>query len=111
MHNIIRKQNEDGTEAFELLVSKYSFLSNIRRCTPGPTAAREDSNGTSDQELLLHFRSYHSMGQREDAEVINIKEIVHTEHLTESPESLVDIIEYRASVPKGLFYEIPENNS
>ena len=83
------------------MISKYSSLSNLRPCVSATTVGH--SPGTSEKELLLHFRNFSSMGQEEDAEVVNVKEIIKTEWLPDDENAPFDIVEYRTSVPKGMF--------
>ena len=107
VRNIVRRRNDDGTEAIELLILKHSFLSDISPCAP----TSKDSTSASKQELVLHFRDFNSMGRQEDAEVIYVKEILHAKHLTEDLEAYFDIVEYRVSFPSGKFYEVTKDVS
>jgi hypothetical protein len=82
-----------ASKNYRLFVTKYSFL---KSSTLVETSTREaeDINSFSSQELLLHFGDFGSMGEKQDAEIINISDIAAAQDLRMNPNSSADVVEY-----------------
>lgn len=80
IHEISYCGNEYETGTANLLVSKYSRFASIYPLSRQLATGNEDIL-TDSRELLLHFENFEKMGSRDDAEVIQLDDIVHAAEL------------------------------
>ena len=88
-------EEQGNGKKYRLLVSKYSFLKSSTLFDIGTEVA-------GNQELLLHFGDFGSMGERQDAEIIDVSDIIHAQDLESNPSSSADIVEHTGPCPPGM---------
>jgi len=101
IHNILRIEPEDGIKSFALVVSLYSFL----QSTP-PFSSKQHSANTAisinRKELLLHFGDFETMGERQDAEIIFVDDILQAQDLEFTPAGPQDPVQHLTRVPESM---------
>lgn len=82
-----------------LLVTQYSFL----RRSPifHFDHVMERNTGADDKEMLLHFQDFESMGERNDAAVMWIKDIVDVRPAEINLLGPFERMQYTVDVPSG----------
>jgi hypothetical protein len=98
VHRIYKQQNENEETQCYLSVSRYSFLES----THPFSLARKSAGSIDRKELLLHFTDFDTMGERQDAEIIPINEIIEARNLEFEPAPNVDPVQLLADAPAGM---------
>jgi hypothetical protein len=100
VHDFVASLNEDSTKGYSLLVTKYSFLAST---FPFDRHDPLGEDRLSDRELLLHFDDFDTMGTRADAELIEIRAVVHAELLKSRPGHEATDVRHVHLNPQGVY--------
>jgi hypothetical protein len=98
VHRILCTEDENQETSFLLLASRYSFLGSFN-----PFCSAQQLIGPiSRKELLLHFTDFNTMGERQDAEIIPVSEIIEAGNLEFNPAPYADPVQLVARPPEGM---------
>lgn len=98
VHLIYTQQNENGETQFFLLATRYSFLD----LTHPFSSLQKPVLSINRKELLLHFTDFDTMGERQDAEIIPINEIIEARNLEFEPAPNADPVQLSVDAPAGM---------
>jgi len=100
IHDISYCEEEHEAASAYLLVTKYSklwsFYSDFQ-----PLGLDNKDVGASKLELLLHFENFDKMGMRDDAEVIQLDDILYAADLIAGFETPLGGVEHVLHPPPG----------
>lgn len=106
VHRILYEQNEDEKPQFYLLASRYSFLESLHPISSATQLFRPITR----KELLLHFTDFDTMGERQDAEIIPISQIIAAKNLEFEPTTYVDPVQSVVHAPAGMNIALPASS-
>ncbi|OQV05976.1 hypothetical protein CLAIMM_10624 [Cladophialophora immunda] len=100
IHDISYCEEEHEAATAYLLVTKYSKLVSLYSSlqTPG---LDNDGVSANSLELLLHFEEFDKMGMRDDAELIQLDDIVHAADLMGCSNNALGGVEHVLQPPPG----------
>lgn len=106
IHRIYKQSNENEETRFYLLATRYSFLD----LTHPFSSVQKPVGSVNRKELLLHFTDFDTMGERQDAEIIPLNEIIEARNLEFEPAPNADPVQLAADAPTGM-HNAPSSNS
>lgn len=98
IHGIFCSKSDELETDYSLLVSRYSFLSTSPLYQKSSTTLEDKA---AENELVLHFRDFETMGQKQDAESISASDFGSAFELDIDPEGEADPVVHVVKAPEG----------
>ena len=100
IHEISFHGDKQETGTANLLVTKYSKFGSV--CPiPGQLAGDNEGMAANSQELLLHFEKFDKMGMQDDAEVIQLDDVVYATDVTTGSHASFGGVDHVFRRPSG----------